>query len=226
MIYSKTKYSLLAATLLLGATPQIASAQSSLQPSEPLSGLMACQTISNAEAQLTCFQIETAKLRGAAATSVPDAPAASVPDVPVPAPVAVPELAPVEADSLAAQRKTLAAEQHRLAIEKEQLALEKTRLAEEKQAAAALKKEEAAKPTKIDTRVERSLEIVSTKKFGALKYVRFTLANGEVWQQNESAYVRLGKTDQPDMLVLKPKSFGYRARINDKNPTFRVKRIK
>ena len=57
-------------------------------------------------------------------------------------------------------------------------------------------------------------------------YIRFTLENGEVWQQTEKAYVRLGRND-PDMLTIKRKSMGsFIATVNEKRPSFRIKRVK
>ncbi len=76
------------------------------------------------------------------------------------------------------------------------------------------------KPPKI-----RTVAIASTKTFGGSKYIRFTLENGEVWQQREAGKFRLGKAT-PDMLTIKRTSFGsYFARVNDKAPAIRVKRI-
>ena len=57
-------------------------------------------------------------------------------------------------------------------------------------------------------------------------YVRFTLENGEVWQQIEKARVRLGKGDS-DALTIKRKSLGsFMGTVNDKRPSFRVRRVK
>jgi len=63
--HSTFKQALLPAVILLMAVPQIASAQSSSQSSAPLSGLYACEALTQKEAQLTCFLTETAKLRAA-----------------------------------------------------------------------------------------------------------------------------------------------------------------
>lgn len=58
---SKAKPAILAAAILMLAAPSIAAAQSSA----PLSGLYACEAISDSSAQLACFRAETAKLRAA-----------------------------------------------------------------------------------------------------------------------------------------------------------------
>lgn len=72
----------------------------------------------------------------------------------------------------------------------------------------------------------RSLAIRSTTTVGANGYVRFTLENGEVWQQAEAARVRLGKAE-PDMLVIKKgRMGGVLGLVNGKRPSFRVKQIK
>ena len=71
----------------------------------------------------------------------------------------------------------------------------------------------------------QTVAIQSTSRT-AKGYIRFTLANGEVWQQIEKAYVRLGRGD-PDMLTIKRKSMGsFIATVNEKRPSFRIKRIK
>lgn len=82
-------------------------------------------------------------------------------------------------------------------------------------------------PLKKDTTPKtRILTIRSTATYGANGYVRFTLENGEVWQQIESARIRLGKAN-PDKLTIKKASLGsFRGRVNDRRPSFRVKRIK
>lgn len=200
MAYSKTKISLFfsevfSATLVMMGAPEVSFAQSAAQSSS-LSDLFACEAVSGAEAQLSCFRAETAKLRGAA----PSAPAAS---------------APVQTESLAVQRETLA-------LEKQRLAEEKARLAAEKKRIAALEKqvEKKANPPR-----EQTVAIASTTKFGANRFIRFTLENGEVWQQTEAGYVRLGRGD-PDMMMLKRTSFGaMTGRVNGKAPTLRLKRV-
>jgi hypothetical protein len=206
----KIHLSLCTAMVVGLAAPQPVSAQSA----PALSGLFACEAISNAEAQLSCFQIETAKLRGVASpsTSTSTSPSASSSSGPIFAPSA----APVVTDSLAAQKETLA-------LERQQLAAEKDRLAAEKKRVAALEKQmkDKANPPK-----ERTVAIVSTSRFGPNRFIRFTLENGEVWQQTEAAYVRLGRGD-PDMMTLKRTSFGgSTGRVNGKAPTLRLKQVK
>ena len=71
---------------------------------------------------------------------------------------------------------------------------------------------------------ERTMAIrsVSTLSNG---YARFTLENGEVWQQIEKARLRMGK-GSPDSLTLKRKSFGsFIGTMNGKRPSFRVRRV-
>jgi len=73
---------------------------------------------------------------------------------------------------------------------------------------------------------ELTLPIDRTSKT-ARGYVRFYLENGQVWEQTQSEYVgRLGKKD-PDMLTIKNAAFGsFRARVNEKGPLVRVRRVK
>jgi hypothetical protein len=72
---------------------------------------------------------------------------------------------------------------------------------------------------------ELSLAIKRTSKT-ARGYIRFYLENGQVWEQTQAGYVgRLGKKD-PDMLLIKNAAFGsFRARVNEKGPLVRVRRI-
>jgi len=156
--------------LLLLAIPTPATAQSSL------SGLYACEAITNKDQQLTCFLRETAKLRAVNAPAAPKTVTPPPPPVIQKAAPPQPEFAPLPSD------KPKAAKSQTVAIQ----------------------------------------SITRTAK----GYVRFTLANGEVWQQTEKAYVRLGRSD-PDMLTIKRKSMGsFLATVNDKRPSFRIKRIK
>lgn len=79
--------------------------------------------------------------------------------------------------------------------------------------------EKKAKATK-----SRTLAIRSAAP-GAKGYLRFTLDNGEVWQQIEPARVRLGRAE-PDMLTIKRKSFGsFLGTVNGKRPSFRLRRV-
>lgn len=83
---------------------------------------------------------------------------------------------------------------------------------------APLKKKEAKAPK------SRTLAIRSTST-AANGYVRFTLENGEVWQQIEKERVRLGRGD-PDTLTIKRKSFGsFLGTVNGKRPSFRLRRV-
>lgn len=92
-----------------------------------------------------------------------------------------------------------------------------------KQELAALKQAEEVRknPPK-----KRSVAIVSAVRYGANGYMRFTLENGEVWQQIETGKVRLGRAE-PDMLTIKRASLGsFLGRINDKRPSFRIRQVK
>jgi len=172
--FFKTKYAVFSVAALMIALPQIAAAQSSA----PLSGLYACERVTDKDAQLACFRAETAKLRAADTSG---------------------EI---------------------VALEKE--SLEDIKQAEVKKAEVKKEKEKKAKAQK-----ERTLAIRSTTTYGANGYVRFTLENGEVWQQIEAARIRLGKAETTDTLVLKKASFGsFLGRVNGKRPSFRVRQVK
>lgn len=72
----------------------------------------------------------------------------------------------------------------------------------------------------------QTLAITKAETLKVSGYTRFTLENGEVWQQTESSRMRLGR-GSPDVLVInKGKIGGYLAKVNDKRPSFRVKRVK
>lgn len=73
---------------------------------------------------------------------------------------------------------------------------------------------------------ERSIAIISVST-GYKGYLRFTLENGQVWQQTQPAKVRhLGKAD-PDILVIRTAALGsFLARVNGKGPKVRVRRVK
>ena len=157
--------------------PSLAAAQST----QPLSGLFACEALTNKDDQLACFLTETAKLRAV------DTPAA---------PMAAPEEAPVIPRVPSTATVTPTAPEFAPLPEK------------------------TAKAPKSRTMAIRSAAP------GAKGYLRFTLENGEVWQQIEPARVRLGRAD-PDMLTIKRKSFGsFLGNVNGKRPSFRVRRIK
>jgi len=74
---------------------------------------------------------------------------------------------------------------------------------------------------------KRTLTIQSAQTYGGKGYMRFTLENGEVWQQTDSGKLRLGRGSGPDSLTIKKGALGsFRARVNDKAPSIRVKRVK
>jgi len=189
MNLSKTKC-LLPVVIFTAAVPTAALAQSS----NALSGLYACETVTDKNAQLDCFLRETAKLRGA------EAPA---------------NAAPAKVSGI---NKTIA--ETPLALPAQPKAVEKT-------AETAVVDEEAFIPIPKDTTPKkRTLTIESTTTYGRNKYVRFHMKNGEVWQQIEAGYIRLGRGN-PDKLTLKKASLGsFLGRVNDKGNTFRIKRVK
>lgn len=169
MTHRISKHAIFPAALFLIAAPQIAAAQSG-----PLSGLYACEVMSDSKAQLSCFLRETMKLRAAEESAADIITPQQTLITPLPS-VAEPKFAP---------------------------------LAKEK-----------AKSAKSQT-----VAIRSTSKT-AKGYTRFTLENGEVWEQIESARVRLGKSDT-DALTIKRKSFGsFIGTVNGKRPSFRVRRV-
>ena len=191
MTFTNTKSSLAFAMMLLTAAPQVASAQSS----NALSGLYACETLANTDAQLACFRTETAKLRAAE----------------TPSRVTLGERRDVKNDKPPAS----------------ETGVENPRVAQSDVDKPDVDESEKFIPMKKDTTPKsRTLTIRSTATYGANGYVRFTLENGEVWQQIESARIRLGK-GSPDMLTIKKASLGsFRGRVNDRRPSFRLKRIK
>lgn len=107
MTLPQKKYAVLPSLLVMLAIPHIAWAQSSAS----LSGLYACETLTDKDAQLTCFLTETAKLRAAetsgTSVAVPAGPVA-VETQSVPAPAA-PEFAPLpEKNAKAPKSRTMA----------------------------------------------------------------------------------------------------------------------
>ena len=79
---------------------------------------------------------------------------------------------------------------------------------------------------KDETPKKRTLTIQSAQPYGRNGYIRFNLENGEVWQQTERGRLRLGKAN-PDKLTIKKGALGsFLARVNDKAPSIRVKRVK
>ena len=202
------KTATLAAVAVMMAVPHIASAQSAA----PLSGLFSCEALTNKEAQLACFLTETAKLRGVEAQSDIASPQISVPKN------ASPQISGTQIT--ANQNKTAAIEQDKLALKDQELKAareEITALKQEKET----KKESKKKPPK-----KRSVAIKSAEPFGPNRYLRFTLVNGEVWQQTVTGRPQLGRAT-PDMLTIKRASFGsFIGSVNGKSPTFRMKQIK
>jgi len=78
-----------------------------------------------------------------------------------------------------------------------------------------------------ETPKKRTLTIQSAQTYGGNGYIRFTLENGEVWQQTDRGNLRLGRGSSPDKLTIKKGALGsFRARVNDKAPSIRVKRVK
>ena len=198
-----------AAALMLGA-PQMASAQSA----SALSGLYACEGISDISAQLSCFRAETAKLRAsdpAAPSLAPQkqsllaAPPVSAPQIATP-PVQTPAVQP--AASPAPEVKQAAA------------------IVPETKAQASQDEEESFGLIKSQKIKKRTLGIASTETFGRNDYVRFTLENGEVWQQTQAGRFRL-KKNEPNVLTIKRASFGsFLGRANDKGQSVRMRRVK
>jgi len=72
----------------------------------------------------------------------------------------------------------------------------------------------------------RTLTVASTERWGPSRLIRFTMENGEVWQQTDAKSIRVGKGN-PDVISIKKARLGsFVARLNDKKPAFRVKRLK
>lgn len=190
----KINYTLTALILIM--MPQLTAAQSS----EPLSGLFACEALTDTEAALACFRSETAKLRGTEVRSGVTA-----------APVGLgtqPRIAP---------QSPVQTIETQSPVQKADVTIPKT-TQDDPEKFIPLNKDEAPKT--------RILTIKSTERYGRNRYRRFYLENGEVWKQTEQAFMRLGKGN-PDKLTIKTGSFGsYRARVNGKKPAFYVKREK
>lgn len=195
MRFLQTNLSILSGAILMMGAPCIALAQTSTS----LSGLYACEALSDANAQLSCFRTETAKLRAADPSAVSGAvslaPNSSSPDSSI-----------IQKQSLIAGESGSAPDSPALEV---------------KQA-----EDDSFGFTKPKKPKSRTLAIQSSEPWGNNRYIRFTLENGEVWQQIESGRVRLGKAE-PDLLTIKKASFGsFLGRVNDKRPSFRVRRIK
>ena len=123
---------------------------------------------------------------------------------------------------------SVSAEKERLANERESIAIERQRLAAERESFADAKKPAFSKSLekKPEAPKSQAVAITKTEVLKASGYVRFTLANGEVWQQTEPERVRLGRAS-PDVLVVKKGRIGgYFGKVNDRRPSFSVKRVK
>ena len=169
---SKAKY-ILPTLILMAAASPLASAQSAA----PLSGLFACEALTDTAAELACFRSETAKLRGTRASNVPNSAETQSP---------AQKITPDQNNN---SEKFIP-----------------------------IQKDESPK--------KRTLTIQSVETYGRNGYIRFNLANGEVWRQTERGNLRLGKAS-PDKLTIKKGALGsFRARVNDKAPSVRVRRVK
>jgi len=72
----------------------------------------------------------------------------------------------------------------------------------------------------------RTLTIKRAQPYGRNGYIRFNLENGEVWQQTQAGRLRLGKAGPNKLTIKKGALGGFLARVNDKAPSVRVKRVK
>ena len=207
-----SKFSLFSAAALLLATPQFAAAQSA--PS--LSGLYACEGVSDISAQLACFRAEIAKLRAAdpsvsSAPSVSSTPSSSGAVIERKSLTAAPVARAPSSSSLPAAQPA----------EIKQAEITKPVLKESEDENFGLTKKEP--PKEIES---RTLTVASTKRWGPSRLIRFTMENGEVWQQTDAKSIRVGKGN-PDVISIKKARLGsFVARLNDKKPAFRVKRLK
>ena len=195
MILSKTKF-IISVMIFVTAAPSLALAQSS----NTLSGLFACENITDKNTQLNCFLDETAKLRGVE-TSVEKN--------------ALDNVAPLSIQKDVMPKQPTVLREAEAPVVKE-APVEK-----------AVVEDEPFIPVQKDTTPKkRTLTIASTTTFGRNDYVRFTMANGEVWQQSSYGKVRLGRGN-PDKLTIKKAYFNsFLARVNDKGTGIRVKRVK
>lgn len=86
-------------------------------------------------------------------------------------------------------------------------------------------KADSKKSKKAKTPKKRTVAIRSAVKHGGRGYYRFTLENGEVWQQTQPERVRLGDA-KPDQLTIKKGAFGsYLATVNGKGRSIRVRQV-
>lgn len=166
------------ASLIAASHPPAAQAQTA----QTLTGLYACESISEPMEQLACFKRETALLRAGESSG---------------------EFVTIDKQAVKE-------------IEKESFGFNIPKLN-------IFNKKEGEK--KSETPKQHAFAIKRTSKT-AKGYVRFYLENGQIWDQTESGYVgRLGKKD-PDMIVIKSGAFGsFRARVNEKGPRIKVRRV-
>jgi len=215
-----SKLSLLSAAALMLGAPQMASAQSA----SALSGLYACEGVSDISAQLACFRAETAKLR-AADPSVSSAPSVSSSPSLSSTSLSSTSGAVIERRSLTAAPVARAPSSSSLPAaqpaEIKQAEITKPVLKESEDENFGLTKKEP--PKEIES---RTLTVASTERWGPSRLIRFTMENGEVWQQTDAKSIRVGKGN-PDVISIKKARLGsFVARLNDKKPAFRVKRLK
>ena len=105
-----------------------------------------------------------------------------------------------------------------IAVDKESFA----EIKKEEVKKAEVKKEKQKKEKKAKTPKIRTLAIKSARPVGLKGFYRFTLENGEVWEQTKSARVRLGGAE-PDVLIIRKGSLGsHFAKVNDTGNGFRV----
>lgn len=215
-----SKLSLLSAAALMLGAPQMASAQSA----SALSGLYACEGISDISAQLACFRAETAKLR-AADPSVSSTPSVSSSPSLSSTSLSSTSGAVIERKSLTAAPVARAPSSSSLPAaqpaEIKQAEITKPVLKESEDENFGFTKKEP--PKEIES---RTLTVASTERWGPSRLIRFTMENGEVWQQTDAKSIRVGKGN-PDVISIKKARLGsFVARLNDKKPAFRVKRLK
>ena len=204
------KNSFLTAALLSLAVPSLSAAQSA----SALSGLYACEGVADDTAQLACFRAETAKLRAAdpAASSL----APQKQSLIAAPPLSAPQIATPQVQTPAVQPPASPAPEVKQAAA----------IVPDTKAQASQDEEESFGLIKSQKIKKRTLGIASTETFGRNDYVRFTLENGEVWQQTQAGRFRL-KKNEPNVLTIKRASFGsFLGRANDKGQSVRMRRVK
>ena len=106
------------------------------------------------------------------------------------------------------------------------VAVDKERFTEIKKAEVKELEVEEYEKKKAETNKNQRLAIRGARRFGGSRFFRFTLENGEVWQQTEAGHVRLGKGN-PDILTIQRTSFGgHIGKVNDKAPAIRIKKVR